>query len=234
MEITVISSCTGMKAVETKDDLTLADFRDPSRLTAREAELKSLMKPAAIMYTGEQHVKLMNGVSRLRRMYGAKVVNVWIVSAGYGLIPEDRIIAPYNATFRGMSKPEIHSWARHLHLPERVRSVVRDRSLVFFLLGNDYLEALQPPLEPSARQRFVFFASRSAFKSLRRPGVTLVPAGTPESSQYGAGNTALKGRMFELLAAALAKEGASLYDAIRADDTPRSVEEAIRRGQSYE
>lgn len=40
--------------------------------------------------------------------------------------------------------------------------------------------------------------------------------------------------MFELLAAALAKEGASLYDAVRADDTPRSVEEAIRRGQSYQ
>jgi hypothetical protein len=44
----------------------------------------------------------MEGVQLLRQSLGREAVDVVILSAGYGVIPEDKTIVPYEVTFNTM------------------------------------------------------------------------------------------------------------------------------------
>jgi hypothetical protein len=94
MQVLVVTSCTGWKAVTSRSELTLEDFDDPDKLAAREAQLSGLLRPASVMYTGRQHVAAMRGVDAIRAALGSQSVDVAIVSAGYGVVGETRPIAP--------------------------------------------------------------------------------------------------------------------------------------------
>jgi hypothetical protein len=228
MRLLVITSCTGEKALHRPDQLTLRDFQDEQCLPRRERDLAAWCKPAWEMYTGQQHVRLMDGVRLLRQRFGAEAVELHIVSAGYGLVAEDRLIAPYEATFNSMTAGQARAWARKLGVAERVRDAIRGFPLVVFLLGARYQEAIEPPVLPEPDQRLVFFAGLGKIKRLAARGVIVVPAGKPEATAYGEGLVALKGKMLLLLARELVRQGERLYDAIRWDDTPATVEEALR------
>lgn len=66
--ILIIASCTGVKSVEHKRSLTLADFRrGPEHVACRERELVELLTPAEDLYSGQRHVRLMRGVRALRQ-----------------------------------------------------------------------------------------------------------------------------------------------------------------------
>jgi hypothetical protein len=221
----VISSCTGDKAVKTPKELTLADFADSDRLARREQELASLRRAAGEMYTGKQHVHLMCGVTNLRQAFGNDFVHLRILSAGYGLIEEDRAICPYNVTFNDMSKAQARAWARHLGVPSNVRAALKDLEVAIFLLGSRYLDAIDPPIAARNGQRLVFLAKPSESSRLAGPGVVTVPAGKSET-RYGAGLVALKGKMFELFARALAQRRELLGD-IKADHSPATFLNAL-------
>ena len=227
MRTLVITSCTGEKAVTCDRQLILDDFRDPTRLRRREIELSPLRRPAAEMYTGQQHVHLMKGVRRLRKRYGFDTVMVRIVSAGYGLVAENRLIAPYNASFNDMTRREARAWARQLGIARDVRDAAVGFRLAIFLLGDRYLDAIEPPPSPAAGQRLVFLARPAKERGLRPPGVTVVPAGRTEATTYGAGLVALKGRMFDFFAQALVTEGRSLWEAVCRDDSAASFQRAL-------
>lgn len=116
----VASSCTGRKSVSHDRVLALEDFRDPDRLRAREAELAGYRVPASRLYTGLQHVLMMNGVNTIRQHFAGESVTVRIVSAGYGLVPEDRLLAPYEVTFKDMGRRELLAWSRRLNIARDV------------------------------------------------------------------------------------------------------------------
>jgi|SRR5208337_2314134 len=104
MKFLVISSCTGKKDDAGCPDsakLVEADFDDPARLQKREAELQNWLRSAAVMYTGRQHTQMMQGVRLVRSAFGKDVCTLAILSAGYRLIPEDRLIAPYDSKIGG-------------------------------------------------------------------------------------------------------------------------------------
>ena len=44
------------------------------------------MTPAGEIYTGMQHLRLMEGIQELWKKFGRSVVDLYIVSAGYGVI----------------------------------------------------------------------------------------------------------------------------------------------------
>ena len=75
------------------------------------------MLPAEEMYTGQQHLRLMNGVRAAvaSDKRNCSVV-LYILSAGYGLIEGKRSIAPYECTFSGMKRPQLREWADALNL----------------------------------------------------------------------------------------------------------------------
>ena len=228
VRILVVTSCTGRKAVPDQGGgLTQEDFADADRLRARERQLTALLRPAAAMYTGDQHRRVMRGVQQLRDVVGSAAVTLRIVSAGYGVITEDRLVAPYDLTFSRMSRTHARSWANSLGIAADLRAAMREPDLIFVLLGAHYLDAVRPPLPVRDGQRLIYFVSRAEMSRVVGPGAVAIPAGLDESRRYGASTIGLKGRMLELFAAHVAQRGAMVLRQVAADPTPRTVEMAL-------
>lgn len=203
MRILVLTSCTGRKAVDAPNRLTVKDFNDPVRLRQREAELAGFCRPAAEMYVGQQHLEVMAGVQSIRERHGREAVDVRIVSAGYGLLEEARLIAPYEVTFQGMGKRRTMERGRLLRLTETVQQGLEGYPLAFVLLGKDYMTAVGAIL-PALGQRLVSIGAHV-------PGAVHVPSGRQEASVFRMGTVALKGRLFRLWAEQAANRGELYY-----------------------
>lgn len=232
--ILVIGSCTGRKRVSHERALTLEDFRDPERLRDREMELARHRVPAGRLYTGLQHTLMMSGVSIIRRTMGHESVTVKIVSAGYGLVAEDRLLAPYEVTFNTMGKRELRAWAGYLGIGRDVRAAAKGFPLVFFLLGSRYLEAIEPPILPGPGQRLVYLGGEGDRRIAGGNGVTVVPAGPEEARLYRSPIISVKGRMFQLLGQGLALEGPGLWESLLRDDTPATFRRGMEAGRRWE
>lgn len=143
MKVTVITSCTGAKAATHPRQLTHADFQQGAlHVGLRETQMTEVCQPAEKMYTGQHHIRLMQGVEIARR--NGIEVDVQILSAGYGLIRGGQIIAPYDVTFNTMSVNEAKVWARQLKVRESMQAVLDDNAdLVLILLGDRYLKAAE-------------------------------------------------------------------------------------------
>jgi hypothetical protein len=194
MNITVITSCTDRKAVSTPNQLTHADFRQgPAHVLLREAELGPCMLPAGQMYTGEQHFRLMQGVNRAR--YAGHTVQVHIVSAGYGVVAENRLIAPYEATFNNMDRAEAAVWAQSLSIPAALADILgkpADRVLV--LLGERYMEAGCLEVANAIAAPTWVLCGKAVASRLPR-GLKPIELMQTDTTVFGAGMVSLKGEI---------------------------------------
>lgn len=100
---------------------------------------------------------------------------------------------------------------RILKIKEALNQKVKGYDLVFFLLGKDYLRALDLPLEAGASQKLVFLAGKS--------GRNLIPLNVPyyfievgkaEAKSFSYGLVGLKGYLFKLFAQEVAENGKNL------------------------
>jgi hypothetical protein len=145
MELLLVGSCTGEKDVrDCPNLLTETDFDDPSALLRREAELSRWALPAVRLYMGWQHRYMMMGVNAIRERFGSAACALKIISAGYGLVDEDRNLVPYEATFQSKRKRWIHDRAQRLGIPQALRQAIRNFETVIFLLGKEYLLSTLP------------------------------------------------------------------------------------------
>jgi hypothetical protein len=231
----VIGSCTKSKqdadcppALRLKD----VDFLDPARLRSREQELVKWLRPAAEMYTGRQHTQMMDGVKVLRSSFGPDACQVAIVSAGYGVLSEQTAIGPYDITFHGMKKSLIRLSGERLGIPEGIRKIIDEHTLVFLLLGDDYLLSARPPLIPSDGQKLVAFGSP---KLRQVPGcdVVVVPAEKDSAREFHDGITTVKGKMFNCFTKGLQRKP-EMLDALLRDQTPQTILTLIKEGDSHE
>ncbi|MDD3898356.1 MAG: hypothetical protein PHE82_05330 [Syntrophomonadaceae bacterium] len=216
-KLLVVTSCTGSKIHRPDDVLKQEDFLDSRRLEEKEKELNTYLLPAGKMYTGAQHLRLNEGVSALREKYGYDMVDVYIVSAGYGLISENYPVLPYEVTFNKMKKSEIVQWAQFLKIHEKMEELLPPYDLVFFLLGEKYLQALQLPLaHVNNKQRLVFICSNSSQRLIpQEPPYYTVPLGPDDAREFRYGLVGLKGHLFKLFAAELIKNSSlmgEVYD----------------------
>ncbi len=223
LRLLVVSSCTAKKTVTASQILSLNDFRNPDRLRRLQPTLEQHFRPAGEMYAGTQHMRMTAGVRLLRDCFGPESVDVKIISAGYGLVDERRLIAPYNATFSDLSRSDARAWARQLGIASAVRAAIAAYPLVVFLLGVDYLNSIEPPVRPKPNQRIVFFANQA--HELQLPGVVVIP---PEG-KYPGNHIGRKGFMFEMLARALSCEGQTLWDGICDDQSPQTIKLALEK-----
>jgi len=211
----VITSCTGEKYVKSENQLIQEDFRDPSRLHNREIELCHSRKPAAEMYAGWQHRCLMEGIYKLRSNFKDEVFDVGIISAGYGLVSEERLIVPYEVTFNKMSNREIIAWSRFLNIHNDLEELIKSYDLVFFLLGEKYLRAIELPLKNvDESKRLIFLAS----KKYRPPAVesySFFEVGKKEAIAFGYGLVGLKGYLFKLISKEIVSNGIELVERIK-------------------
>jgi hypothetical protein len=200
MRILIVTSCTGEKKFSPDNQFTQVDFQnihDADEFRKREETLQEYCLPAEEMYTGQQHLRLLRGVKEVREKHGHDAVKIWIVSAGYGLIPGDRKIVPYEVTFQGMKAKELASWSAHLAIPSAMRDVLSQSfDLGLVLLGDSYLKAcaLDADIQMGGPTLF-FFGSVAekkfpAIESTR--GVVLT---TSEAKRFSCGLVGLKGEI---------------------------------------
>lgn len=210
--VLVVTSCTGEKRSKPESQLTLEDFKDSARLQKREAELVEFACPAGQIYTGQQHLQAMEGVGLLRQSLGWESVDVAILSAGYGLIQEDKTIVPYEVTFNTMKGYEIDEWAKFLGIRQAFEQVIVGYDLVFMLLGENYLRSLCLPVETCSNQTFIFLASSKSANYIRdKTAKTYVlPLSNADAKHYRYGSVGLKGFLFQKFAECVAKEGTLL------------------------
>jgi hypothetical protein len=228
MELLVVGSCTGDKDIrDCPYSLTEADFDDPATLCRREAELSRWALPAVRLYTGWQHRYMMMGVNAFRQRFSSAACALKIISAGYGLVDEDRNLVPYEATFQQQRPRWINERAQRLGIPQAVRQVIRDYEAVIFLLGKEYLLSTHPPVVPRATQRFIFLAPNANLPF--HPNATVVPAGL-EETRFGAGLVALKGKMFELFAHGLC-DRPEAWNEVLSDPTAQTFLRLVEAGR---
>ena len=192
MKISIITSCTGLKTFSHPGHLTQKDFEQgKSHVRRREVELAQYMRPAGMLYAGEQHVRLMRGVEAAREQ-GAEI-SVTILSAGYGVVKEGQMIAPYEMTFNTMKKKEIRAWATMLGIQESVREVLDAPSdMTLILLGDRYLQACEYDSVTQLHSPTWALCGKGSVKRLSS-AFQLVLLKHSHTKQFGAAMTNLKG-----------------------------------------
>ncbi|MEA5506970.1 tRNA-guanine transglycosylase DpdA [Halotia wernerae UHCC 0503] len=206
--ILIITSCTGKKLHNPTNQLTIEDFKDTERLRERTQSLSEFSCPSGQMYTGLQHLRLMEGVDILRSDFGKEVVDVKIISAGYGLIPEDKVIVPYSVTFNSMKSDEISSWANFIGIHKDFQEAVIGYDLVFVLLGDKYIRALNLPIETHPKQTFIFLASNKSknLVVLEHANFELLTFSNADASRFCCALVGLKGQLLKLIATEIRQE----------------------------
>lgn len=231
MRILVVTSCTGQKKYSPDNQLTLNDFKDPILLNKKSKELSSYEETAGQMYTGRQHTSLMKGIEEYRKYQ--KDLDVAILSAGYGLLKEDDKIVPYNVTFNSMKSKEIKEWSHQQKMTEQLQGLISSYNLVFFLLGDAYLKAIEwDNIKINGNQKMIFFvgyASRN--KVLVQENTYTMAMGSKEAKYFGAGLVWLKGELFSRLLHFLVNSPSNSWKEIF--DNPAIIRQFIMRIGEY-
>lgn len=220
MKVLVITSCTGEKAAESPIQLTLHDFQKGSAHVAkREAELADQMMPAEALYTGMQHMRLMRGVASVRAAPGIDL-ELHIVSAGYGLVPGSRKLAPYEATFIGMKKADARAWAKSLGIADDTRKLLDGRyDLGLILLGDDYLDAVALDESVVLGGATLVFCGKAAAKKLPQlPNLFPIILGNTEARRFACALIGLKGELASRVLERIVQDPAQLGTLLAAPD----------------
>lgn len=200
MRILVITSCTGEKRHSPPTQLTQNDFThlyDTAAFTALEANLAAYRTPAEDLYTGQQHLRLLRGIQPVRAHLGEAAIDLWILSAGYGLIPGNREIVPYECTFQGMNKTTLRTWSQHLQVPGAIRKLLATPyDLALLLLGDSYMAACA--LDENVHlggPTVAFSASTMARQLPQLANLRTVVLTNQEAKRFRCGLVALKGEI---------------------------------------
>jgi hypothetical protein len=156
MRTLVITPCSAKKRGDVSEPATAADLADPEQRRQVEARLAAFARPAVEMYTGTHHRLVMEGVQAVWQHCGREILNVAILSGGYGLLVADQKIIPYDVTFDQFDQEELSGWVERLQVPAQAAALVRQYDLVFYLLSGSYLAVLNLPLDvPASVQQIV-------------------------------------------------------------------------------
>jgi hypothetical protein len=147
MRTLVITPCSAKKRGDVLDPARAEDLADPERRQLAEARLAAFACPAAEMYTGTHHRLVMEGVEAVWNRWGRQVLDVAVLSGGYGLLPADRLIIPYDVSFDQFDQAALAGWVARLQIPEQAAALVGEHDLVFYLLSGRYLSVLGLPLD---------------------------------------------------------------------------------------
>jgi hypothetical protein len=135
-------------------------------------------------------------------------LSLFIVSAGYGLIPGSRKVAPYECTFDGMKARELRDWADRLNVPADFRrAVAKPYHLGILLLGDAYLTACR--LDAAVLfggPTLLFCGGRAAKRMPRLPDLRVVALSNPDARRFSCPLVALKGELAARLLDRLARQ----------------------------
>jgi len=136
--------------------------------------LKGFIKPAAEMYKGTFTV-VRNLVNSLRAC--GREVDLYIVSARYGVLRERDPVIPYDATLKGMSISELREWARARDIDNKLKELSGIYDLYIAVLPREYLIAVRNFLNKVPPEKLILVAPTTASKYLSISGYVLLPGG---------------------------------------------------------
>jgi len=199
--------------------LTKEDFKDSTILKTKTITLQSYELKASEMYQGRQHLSLMKGLTELREIYGGGIMDLAIISAGYGLLSEDDLIVPYEVTFSKMSPTEIKNLGRELNIKENLQRLIANYHMAIFILGDKYLKAIELPLEKIPKDtKLIFITSESGRKNIRAEDNCFpILYGQAEAKTFGYTSLELKGYIIKQLCHEIANNGTEILNNIYED-----------------
>jgi hypothetical protein len=217
----------------------MEDFqKGAAHVAAREDELASLLTPAEELYSGQQHVRLMRGLQIFRAQFlandKAPSVDLWILSAGYGLVPANRRLAPYECTFQGMKTKTLRDWADRLNVPIEFRHVlIEPYDLGLFLLGDAYLKACAfDETVQLGGQTLLFCGTRQASRLPRLANLRTIILSNAEAKHFSCGLVGLKGELGARLLEYLTHEPAFLGKLCEHKTDILTVMKGVRKHQA--
>jgi hypothetical protein len=166
MRVLVIGSCGKRKRYSSPSAPTCNDIIDKSQLEKWVGTFPQLCCQARDMYTGNQSRELTRAVDLLRHINGVKV-NLYIISAGFGLLREDEIIPPYECSFSGLKKSEILQRSSNLNIREDFERICQTKyDLSYIALGSDYLTSLGKDWQQELSGSIVAFGRNTTGENL--------------------------------------------------------------------
>ena len=169
-------------------------------VTSCTAKKMNIPGYAGVFYQGLQHRYVSYGVRDMRDTYGMFGIGLYIISAKHGLLKELDMVSPYNTTFNSMSNKEILSTARELQIHNDMSREAQKWDLIIYLLGKQYVQALELPLTKNDHTTHVFLLG-STYKDMipDQPNYHFIDAGSTLAKELGVQNIALKGYIIKRL-----------------------------------
>ncbi len=233
MKILIISSCTGEKKLQFKEQLSLQDFQNGNEhIAMMEQKYAKYLLPAEQLYTGQQHVRLMEAVNRFRKSsndFAERIdIDLFILSAGYGLIQGDQKILPYEVTFNSFNTSELLEWANALNIPADFRSVLnREYDLAVVILGEKYWQACDFSQEVNTQDTVLAFCNKPVEKKIKDwDNFISISMANKDGKRFKCNLIGLKGELTARLLRGLS-EGKITLDQIR--KTPEKLADALEK-----
>ena len=176
--------------------------------------------PAGKIYTGGQHRYLMEGLEQVRNMFGEQVIELAIISARHGLLMESDVIEPC------LGKEEILEHSDRFQIHDKTEALTSGYDLVFFLLGKEFVQALQLPFDVPDSVTQIFLAGES-YEHLIPENTHFIPAGTYVARQLHKTVYEVKGYMFKRLCCIACRDGLKVFETIR--QNPQQIFDFIVR-----
>lgn len=225
MKILVITACTADKKfdeLKLPNQLKPADCNNRGLLQLKSKPLKEYETPAAEMYTGNGHLRVMNGVKDLRdSRYPISqdiTIDVRIISPAYGLLKEKDPIVPYSYNFSDYPNPVIEQRSKKLKIHPKIECLLPSYDLAFFLLSEPYLTACILPFDVPKPPIQIFLVAEGAEEDIRvnKPHIRAVCVGEElDAKLEGANNYNRKQAVFERLCRVARDQGLPVFEAVK-------------------
>jgi hypothetical protein len=214
--IVFVVACSQRKRSIPPRELRLSSIRAPAEKraiewTRRIREVRVAEHVAQDLYEGD-HWHSACEAYRLARQY-SKRAELWVISAGYGLIRSDKLIKPYSATFAngsidsvwrgpgdGDRKTRLQKWWQALPHDAVLGDLLENDGVIVVAAGASYLAPLSDDLDAAVRNdrsgdRVSILSAGS------RGNEALLPVTGEYRATAGGTDSALNARLLGLLAA---------------------------------
>ena len=210
----VLTHCTAKKRSQVPEPALAADLADPERRQQVEAQLAAHSLPAAEMYTGRHHRLVMEGIRAVWQQWGSRVLDLAILSGGYGILRAEETIIPYDVTFDQFAGEALSDWGTMLQVPTEAAELAGQYDLVFLLLSGSYLAVLDLPLDvPDSVQQIVLTGHKSMGLVPARSNVhPFVAAGAVAARRWHVKAPHVRGFLFGRLCTQVVQHGPGLLE----------------------
>ncbi len=210
----VITPCSAKKRSQIPDLALAEDLAEPERRRRTEARLAEHALPAAEMYIGKHHRLVMEGVRAVWQHWGHRVLDLAILSAGYGILGADDLVIPYDVTFDQFEGEALVDWREMLQVPAKAAALASRFDLVFLLLDGSYLAVLEPPLDVSDSVQQIVLTGQDSLELLpAKPNLhAFVAAEAVAARRWHVKAPHVRGFLFQRLCRQVVQHGPGLLE----------------------